>query len=122
MDAQDKGNPKSGTDTAQKNAVSDELAKNRGADVASEEVQYEHFSADDPHRTTRIATLNRETGEFLSKMGGQYDGLGTRTDAEFRKLQADADERAAWGKTQTDAVRSVLRMGVRTPPRTARVL
>jgi predicted GNAT superfamily acetyltransferase len=96
--------------------------ENREPDVATEDVQFEHFGADDPHRAARIAALQSETRAILQEVGLENSELYVTDPRELRDLQKYADERAKWSPAQKDAFRTLLRMGQRTPPRAGRVL
>lgn len=122
MDTQGKSDPEPRDDEIKKLDDAGASEKGRSADVASQTVQYEHFSPDDPYRTERTLEVGREAGIFCQAVGLRLSGLGEVSPAELQRLSSDAQERARWPKSQTDAFQSILRMGNGTPPRAHRIL
>jgi len=94
----------------------------RTSDVASKELSVERFSESDPQRSARIAEVDGEASSFLSGLGYRMLRPEDMDTGEWRRLQRYGAEREGWNETTSNVFKGILRLGLRTPPRSKRVL
>lgn len=102
--------------------VSDPNKGSGGVVVASEDVQFERFSSDDPQRAERIAAVDGEAGSFLSELGFRMRRPENLDPEQWRRFHRDARERESWNQASSDVFKGILRLGHATPPRSRRIL
>lgn len=122
MASQNESNQKPGDGDSQENDRDVGPDRSRSTDVEAKEVEYEHFSNDDPFGPARISALRSETEELLAPLQTEPVGFDGATEAELRDFQEDAVQRSKWSQTRQDGFLGLLRLGRPTPPRSQRVL
>lgn len=98
-----------------------ESTDNSAVNTATPEPEYEHYSAEDPFRTERIAALD-------SALSDVHEGLSSAeaasiNQAQAERIQKDAFERSKWPEAMVIQFRGALQLAkLRTPPRHNRIL
>ena len=122
MEPQNEMHQKSGAEADQRQAQQVESGDHKSADMASGEQRIEPFSNDDPFLATRITETRSETDRLLQSISSEPVGFERLNRKQIKSLYANAVERSQWSQARQDAFASVLRLGVRVPPRANRVL
>ena len=83
--------------------------------TATAEPEYEHYSADDPFRSERIATLHSAVSDVLPGLSAEEV---ERIDlSAAKRIQSDAKERSRWPKAMAIQFTGALSLAkLRTPP------
>jgi len=122
MASSSEGHEGSGKESDSESVVSASDKGSGGSVVASEDLQYERFGADDPQRSERIAAVDGQAGAFLSELGFRMRRPEIVDPEQWRRFHRDAREREGWNQATSDVFKGILRLGNSAPPRSRRIL
>ena len=122
MESQSESDVRSRTGQTENASREDADRRPAGPDVEARKLLPKPMDPDDPLRASRLAKATEQTNQFLQSVG--LKGLRSERldEGSERQLYRDAAEREKWSQTAQDVYSGLLRLGVKTPPRSTRVL
>lgn len=121
MASSNEGNERDRTGVPQEESITAQDTDNRAAHIEANEPEYEHYSAEDPFRSERIAALDSEVRDVLPGLSNEE--VRSIDKAQAERIQKDADERKRWTPAMAAQFRGALSLAkLRTPSRYNRIL